>query len=857
MFNIIKRFFIYIIVVSLFVGTTYVPIVAAPINNLDFLPAPGAQVDITEPYEPFLLKGLSLYPDNPLLLDFIFSKGDASLDEKSIRKKSLKLIKYFLACLTLPEEDFWVNLSPLEVDRVMVPELAQTDMGKDLLAQDYLLKQLAATLTSPEKPEGQNFWNRLYENTDKQVGSGDIISENAHKIWIAADKAYLNEYGLQAIVADASLKVMIAEEMTDLPQGLQRSVPTSAKKSQPVRERGMAVMKETILPIIDKEVNHGQHFVSLRQMYYAMVLATWYKRKLKESILNQVYISKKRIGGIELADKDLAEKVYQQYLESVRVGVFNFIREEMDVGNQKIIARRYFSGGVVFKDHAILTSPINNSAWKKAVMGGLLITASLLPVHLGDDQKTTGGPSTGPQTVLQIEPPGKTPITSDRVEVFYGAHGSKDDFQRIIPDLEVKVQEQKDLGRKVVFINEWSSPASTSGPQFWTQVQTFIKKNQGDVLVQIIRKKIMGWTDQLLNLPNFSNVNFRKLGINGFNQAIIEFLHKHKITHVLEQSNIGLWVQQHRTDQMILEGLEAFEKGEFDKYFALMEEYTRLRIQLYEKRDELLEEQINEILKTGDIYLITYRGSSHRKSSSAFQSPDHDRDVVVHTYEKLFGVGVDIIVDYTREKKTPLTAPQRRFFLSTSGVDYYLVSYIGNKFQLNLVNTIRVVNFLITPETIKEEDMRDLSSYLTRQTLQWRNQNLALKGKTIYQWLRGKNLVPELNQILISQILKDNALSIKKNKGAINFDPLLDVTGPLFAKQAKDQLGGILLNPNEIEWIMNEDKALLSSIFFDEKLLNSLNLETLLGFRPEIIRVKNLDPASNAFGSQMNPVFIP
>jgi hypothetical protein len=53
-----------------------------------------------------------------------------------------RLIKYFLASLTVPEKDLWVNLSPYEEDRIAPESLGPTDLGKELLEQDYILKQL-------------------------------------------------------------------------------------------------------------------------------------------------------------------------------------------------------------------------------------------------------------------------------------------------------------------------------------------------------------------------------------------------------------------------------------------------------------------------------------------------------------------------------------------------------------------------------------------------------------------------------------------------------------------------------------------------------------------------------------------
>jgi ABC-type sulfate/molybdate transport systems ATPase subunit len=71
---------------------------------------------------------------------------------KAFNPESSKLIKYFLASLTIPEKDLWVNLShPYEKDRMIARKnLGQTEMGRDMLAQDYILKQLTASLIYPE-----------------------------------------------------------------------------------------------------------------------------------------------------------------------------------------------------------------------------------------------------------------------------------------------------------------------------------------------------------------------------------------------------------------------------------------------------------------------------------------------------------------------------------------------------------------------------------------------------------------------------------------------------------------------------------------------------------------------------------
>ena len=112
------------------------------------LPAPGVMVHLSPPLDPPVLKGIKVHPDSPFRFDFILDKGDSELSDDQIKDESSKLIKYFLASLTIPEKDLWVNLSPYEKDRIIPQSFGLTEMGRDLLAEDYMLKQITAPYLS-------------------------------------------------------------------------------------------------------------------------------------------------------------------------------------------------------------------------------------------------------------------------------------------------------------------------------------------------------------------------------------------------------------------------------------------------------------------------------------------------------------------------------------------------------------------------------------------------------------------------------------------------------------------------------------------------------------------------------------
>jgi len=100
--------------------------------NLLNLPAPGSMLTLSPSYTPAIVAGITIYPDNPLQFDFIIDVGDDNLRGEALRKESEKLISYFMATLTIPENEMWVNLSPYEEDRIIADGLGNTVLEQSI-----------------------------------------------------------------------------------------------------------------------------------------------------------------------------------------------------------------------------------------------------------------------------------------------------------------------------------------------------------------------------------------------------------------------------------------------------------------------------------------------------------------------------------------------------------------------------------------------------------------------------------------------------------------------------------------------------------------------------------------------------
>jgi len=303
------------------------------------LPAPTQMLATSRSFSYPVLKGLKIDPNNPLNLQFIIdTMGKDKVDEAEAQK----LINYFLAAVAVPQDDLWVNLSPYEKDRVVTDELGATVLGENLLAQDYLLKQLSSSLTDPNTVIGKDYW------------AAKILStETFKKIWIKPDLARVYEKGNQVFVTGATLDIE-SEDATNA----------------------------VLLPAIKKEVNEGEHFAPIRQAYYSIILGLWFKEKLKTSIFKD-YIDHKQVNGIAPSQPQSKEQIFNAYVASFKNGVYNQTSKARE--NGKLVKKSYFSGGAAFNEtHMTAQTPATANHDDPSMSGSAVVVdakvGSALPV---------------------------------------------------------------------------------------------------------------------------------------------------------------------------------------------------------------------------------------------------------------------------------------------------------------------------------------------------------------------------------------------------------------------------------------------------------------------------------------------
>lgn len=358
------------------------------------------------PVQPCCLKGIKVKDHDPGSYDFVLDRGDRSEEEVIQSGEYAKLLDYFKAALTVREENMWVNLSAYEADRMLPEPLAGTQFGRDILAQDVVLKQLTASFLHPDSPVGIQYWKEVHSRARQLFGTSKAFVNSFHKVWIVPSKAVVYEmpvddpapevrkrFGVKrgerfAYIVETELDTLCECDLVALKHHAETAAGNGVRRGA---DFTTDLFKEIVLPQIRREVNMGEHFVLLRQIYNSLILATWFKKKLStvgafsrifDSVNNDnpaslnVNIRKVQSlsGGpsfkptrpratgtfpgqspVDHLTPDapafrIADNVefYEKYIRLFRDGVFRCARSEQGDTPGERINRLYFSGAVQF-----------------------------------------------------------------------------------------------------------------------------------------------------------------------------------------------------------------------------------------------------------------------------------------------------------------------------------------------------------------------------------------------------------------------------------------------------------------------------------------------------------------------------
>lgn len=339
-------------------------------------------------FRPLHLRSLSydgLNDNFKLLLD----KGDTPTPQAQEVESSAKdLFNYFLVGIALPSDSFWVNLRPDSPDDIIDPLLAQTEVGRILLEADLQLKKDTAQATNPGTSEGREYWNKLYQKAGELYGTQNVNIPALTRPWIVPDEIIIRESTDSAYVYKATLKVMLEQDY------LKGNATYSFKdeREKQLNEYSAQIIRENIIPKLTKAINNAKRYAPLRQVYYSLILAQWFKARNQDK--NTQYsrrINRKDLTDLQSQTSYSVNSYFNAYKDNFAKGEYN-IKEPISTPYGQTI-RSYFSGGIAGIAPAVMP----------AFIGALPVTDPNTSARITSVPAQAGIPQTGNDIGVAIQ----------------------------------------------------------------------------------------------------------------------------------------------------------------------------------------------------------------------------------------------------------------------------------------------------------------------------------------------------------------------------------------------------------------------------------------------------------------------
>ncbi|MFF3173087.1 LPXTG cell wall anchor domain-containing protein [Streptomyces sp. NPDC057900] len=318
----------------------------------------------------------------------------------------------FFTWLALTPDHFWVNLNPDDPDTIMKAPFDKTDAGRVLLEADMEMKHDFGRAEDPKTEAGKRFWNEI-----TKVNGAPCMGSTRN--WIVPKKARvrIEKDGAYILSAPLDVKTVAQDYSTPGPGG---GMPCTLTKEQTAHN--MDVYRETILPVVQKQINEDAKYADLRRVYKARIAAEYVRQTVAED--------PKAFGGSfsKIIDSDQVKRwplrgknsdwdkltVWKEMKRSYTEGDFKY---EIPVGGEVWV---YTVGGVdltkqpqqkVSRTVFRTEKPNLPSVTKGSRNEALDYQATGTTVMGGDDSGNAGGGGPSPSPTPTGKPTGKPTAT--------------------------------------------------------------------------------------------------------------------------------------------------------------------------------------------------------------------------------------------------------------------------------------------------------------------------------------------------------------------------------------------------------------------------------------------------------------
>ena len=300
---------------------------------------------------PPVVGGISFPLDDPMQLGFnLLADPNLGMPTSEEQSELLSRLGHYLnALLVLSGDQVNVTLRPTDSYCGLPKLLRYTELGRDLLAQDILLKHFTASQLHPSTIHGKAFWNKI----DSLVTDSQAF-ETCFRVWILPDSANIRtetENGLGCVkIEQSNLKVLCGIDYDMLHKIQKRWDKRPIFDDIPqYNQQTIDSFKELILPKVEQEVSSGSRFGLLRQIFSVLVIAKWIKESELGAALKQagfVDSNNPEKYNLNTVSEDILHSMKHSYLQMFGDGIWQYTRTHINVESNVAEKRLYVAGGI-------------------------------------------------------------------------------------------------------------------------------------------------------------------------------------------------------------------------------------------------------------------------------------------------------------------------------------------------------------------------------------------------------------------------------------------------------------------------------------------------------------------------------
>ena len=276
-----------------------------------------------------------------------FKVGYAEQDGAPSQEEQLllqaRLARYLNTMLVVRGEDLHVSLSPVKASAGLPEALRATELGRDMLAQDVVLKYRTASLLHPAQDTGKAFWKAL-----EGVAGERREIEACTRVWVVPGDVTVRE-SMQGGLAHVDIERLSPRVMCEA--DYETLAVLRGGPSQPVEhDFVLEAFREHVLPRVQEEVSMGSGFGLLRQMLSVLVVAAWFRKSQLEPAMRASGLldcNDTARFGLNTAGGEVDE-LYGIYRDLFGQGVWTFAESAYSLNDGTVRRRVLVAGSLQF-----------------------------------------------------------------------------------------------------------------------------------------------------------------------------------------------------------------------------------------------------------------------------------------------------------------------------------------------------------------------------------------------------------------------------------------------------------------------------------------------------------------------------